>query len=130
MINPYCHRGIPLRVRLDLEENSFTRTCLCPSSYYGDRCQYQNERVSLILQLNTTSYSQYTSFILVISLIDDSIQRIIHSYQQFTYFHIKDHIRNLILIYFIQFDQNISIKNMQYILIFMKECLYIIEEVY
>ncbi|CAF4912589.1 unnamed protein product, partial [Rotaria sp. Silwood2] len=42
-----CHRGLPLQVLLDSHKNLTTKTCLCPPSYYGDRCQYQNQRVSL-----------------------------------------------------------------------------------
>jgi hypothetical protein len=85
----YCQRGLPLRVWLDTNTDLSTTTCLCPPSYYGDRCQYQNQRVALTMHLNTIPYSQHIPFVLVISLIDDSIERFIHSYQQLTYFHMR-----------------------------------------
>ncbi|UJR14206.1 hypothetical protein I4U23_001199 [Adineta vaga] len=85
-----CHRGLVLRTWLDNINRQAVITCLCPSSYYGDQCQYQNQRVSLSLQFRSLSDSIRTSYIIVILLIDDSIERIIHSYQQFTYMSIRD----------------------------------------
>ncbi|CAF1541006.1 unnamed protein product, partial [Adineta ricciae] len=35
-----CNRGVDLRVWLNNENSSTRITCLCPSSYYGDKCQY------------------------------------------------------------------------------------------
>ncbi|CAF1013120.1 unnamed protein product [Rotaria sp. Silwood1] len=83
-----CHRGVPLRVWLHEENNVTTITCLCPPSFYGNMCQYQNQRVSLTMQFQTSSDSRRTLFAIVISLIDDSDEQIIHSYQQFTYLYI------------------------------------------
>jgi hypothetical protein len=83
-----CHRGLPLRVWLNDDENLTTAVCLCPPSFYGGTCQYQNQRVSLTLQFRAFSASRRTLFALIISLIDDSNERIIHSYQQFTYLYI------------------------------------------
>ena len=57
-------------------------TCLCPPSHYGDRCQYQNERVSLTIQFRAFSDSWQTPFIVILSLTDE---RTIHSYEQLTY---------------------------------------------
>ena len=84
-----CHRGLPLRVWLDSEQNLTNTTCLCPPSFYGNICQYQNQRVSLTIQFQTYSDSRQTLFALVVSLIDDSNERIIHSYQQLTYLYIR-----------------------------------------
>ncbi|CAF4145088.1 unnamed protein product, partial [Rotaria sordida] len=39
-----CNRGMDMRVWLGDKDNSTTTTCLCPPSYYGDTCQYQNQR--------------------------------------------------------------------------------------
>ncbi|CAF2836494.1 unnamed protein product [Rotaria sp. Silwood2] len=85
-----CHRGIPLRVWLDEESNLTMITCLCSPSFYGNMCQYQNQRVSLTMRFETGSDSRRTLFAIIVSLIDDSDERIIHSYQQFTYLYI-DH---------------------------------------
>ena len=38
-----CNRGIPV----EMDEEIW---CLCPPSYYGSRCEYQNQRVSLTVQ--------------------------------------------------------------------------------
>ena len=45
----HCNRGLMIRIRLRNQEN--VDKCLCPPSYYGDFCQYQNERASLTLGL-------------------------------------------------------------------------------
>ncbi|CAF4159051.1 unnamed protein product [Rotaria sordida] len=87
--NP-CSRGIQLRVWLNEKNNSTTNTCLCPPSYYGDHCQNQNQRVSLTLAFRVMSDSRSTLFAIIISLIDDSEQRIIHSYEQLSYLSVRD----------------------------------------
>jgi hypothetical protein len=96
-----CHRGLDLQVWLDKEKNLTTNVCLCPSSYYGDICQYQNQRVSLTLQFRVASDSLQTPFIIIILLIDDSI---IHSYEQLTYLPMKNCRRksNIYLLYSIR----------------------------
>jgi hypothetical protein len=78
-----CHRGLNLRI------NEINLLCLCPPSYYGDNCQYQNERLSLAIQFQSLSDSWQTQLAIIISLIDDSDQRIIHSYEQINYFVLK-----------------------------------------
>ncbi|CAF5148900.1 unnamed protein product, partial [Rotaria sp. Silwood1] len=87
--NP-CNRGIQLIVWIDEKKNLSRTTCICPPSYYGDHCQYQNQRVSLTIQCQTLSDSWSTLFTIVISLIDHSEQRIIHSYEQLTYLSVRD----------------------------------------
>jgi hypothetical protein len=86
---PRCHRGLDLQVWLDKEKNRTTNICLCPPSYYGDICQYQNQRVSLTLQFHVTSDLVQTPLIIIITLIDDTDEQIIHSYEQFTYLSFK-----------------------------------------
>ncbi|CAF3312330.1 unnamed protein product [Rotaria sp. Silwood2] len=85
-----CHRGFELRVWLDKQKNITTTTCLCPPSFYGDMCQYQNQRVSLTVQYRALSDVWRTPFVLVVMLIDDSDERTIHSYEQFTYLPMRD----------------------------------------
>jgi len=80
-----CHRSPIIRIWLNKEESLSTTSCLCPTGYYGDRCQFQSERVSLTLRLRTFSDSWRTPFTVVVSLIDNSDERIIHSSEQFTY---------------------------------------------
>ncbi|CAF3617181.1 unnamed protein product [Rotaria sp. Silwood1] len=38
----YCHRGISL-----LFKNNSINKCLCPPTYFGNQCQWQNQRISL-----------------------------------------------------------------------------------
>ena len=62
-----CNRGIPIRYLL--RENISTLSCLCPPSYYGDKCQYQNQRISLTLRIQLTS-DWRKIFVLLITLIN------------------------------------------------------------
>ncbi|CAF3777831.1 unnamed protein product, partial [Adineta steineri] len=57
-----CHRGILI------DDNN---TCLCPPSYYGNRCQYQQAHVSVIIQVMKPTYfdQQYDLFSFVVMLI-------------------------------------------------------------
>ena len=75
----FCHRGIRVFVGLNGEKR-----CFCPPSYYGDRCQFQNERVSLTLQL-TKSCMKFCDGVywLVVTLMDQLDY--IYSYDRFTY---------------------------------------------
>ncbi|CAF0798585.1 unnamed protein product [Adineta steineri] len=85
-----CHRGLDVRVLSDNDKNLTNRTCLCPPSYYGDTCQYQNQRVSLTIKFQAFYDSWRIPFIIIVSLIDNSDQRIIHSYEQITYIPMKN----------------------------------------
>ncbi|CAF1109410.1 unnamed protein product, partial [Adineta steineri] len=81
-----CHRGLRLRVWLNNKSDLITNpVCFCPPSYYGDDCQYQNQRISLVIKFRAPSDSWRTQFAIIISLIDDSDDRIIHSYEQIMY---------------------------------------------
>ncbi|CAF4395012.1 unnamed protein product [Rotaria sp. Silwood2] len=82
---PRCHRGFDLCVWLNNEKNLTTNICLCSPSFYGDQCQYQNQRVSLTVKFQAFSDSWSILFAMMISLIDDSDERIIYSHEQITY---------------------------------------------
>ncbi|UJR29703.1 hypothetical protein I4U23_017251 [Adineta vaga] len=88
----HCHRGLDLRVWLDRRNNLSTSTCLCPPSYYGSQCQYQNQRISLTLRIRGTLDTWQTAFVIVVMLIgdDNNNQRIIQSYEQMTYLSMRD----------------------------------------
>ncbi|CAF4076984.1 unnamed protein product, partial [Rotaria sordida] len=80
MKNWYCNRGIIIHFN-----DNKTNKCLCPPSYFGERCQWQNQRISLTLQL-VHRVETYTIaiFQIIIMLIDE--QRQITSYhEQITY---------------------------------------------
>ncbi|CAF1493972.1 unnamed protein product [Adineta steineri] len=64
--------------------DNYDGLCFCPPSYYGSRCQYQNQRVSLTLVLATVK--KPIIYAIVVTLMeDDNDQQEIHSYHQFTY---------------------------------------------
>ena len=84
-----CHRGLLVQVWSHVNRTSSNITCLCPPSFYGDRCQYQNQRVTLTLKFQAFSYSRRTLFAILVTLIDNTDQRIIHSSQQLTYLYAK-----------------------------------------
>ena len=78
-----CHRGLVVdtSIRNSTGQN---RSCLCPSSYYGHLCQYQNQRINMTIRL--TSDDQHATYVIVSMLMDDSNERQqIDAYEQFIY---------------------------------------------
>ncbi|CAF2762362.1 unnamed protein product [Rotaria sp. Silwood2] len=74
-----CNRGIGIYVGI-----SMTMHCLCPPSYYGDRCQFQSQLVSLILQFSRMCETNcQEAFGIIITLIDQD--NIIHDHEEITY---------------------------------------------
>ncbi len=61
--------------------------CLCPNYYYGDRCQFQRKRITLILRLQTTNVFDHllSTFKVVVLLVRQSITPTIVSHEQFVY---------------------------------------------
>ena len=81
----YCHRGILLFTGLNQ-----TKLCLCSPNYFGSQCQWQNERISLTIQLRWRSTaSTAVIFQLIIILIDQHGQ-LANSYEQLTYVPSRD----------------------------------------
>ncbi|CAF3923216.1 unnamed protein product [Adineta steineri] len=72
-----CNRGLIVRIRSTNEYR-----CMCPPSYYGNVCQYQNERVSLTLGLVQSSRDDV--YIILIILINNKTKEI-QSYEQLEY---------------------------------------------
>jgi len=86
-----CHMGLPVTIKSNQKNNRSSKfACFCPPNYYGSECQYQNQRVSLILHFQTLSLSAKTLFTIVISLIDDTDEKLVHSFESFTYLSIYD----------------------------------------
>ncbi|CAF4713570.1 unnamed protein product [Rotaria sp. Silwood1] len=80
-LSKICKRGILIYV------NNFTENyCLCPPAYFGYRCEYQNQRVSLVLQFRTVEWR--TVFTFVIMLVDENTN--IHSSEQYDYVSLRD----------------------------------------
>ena len=66
-LGSYCNRGVLIWFGLKK-----MKKCLCPPSYFGARCQWQNQRISLTLQLIFRStVSRNVVLQVVIMLIDD-----------------------------------------------------------
>ena len=80
-VDIYCKRGISVYAN-----DSNGRYCLCPPAYSGDRCEYQNERVSLTMQFRTTEWS--TVFNVIIMLLDNCTT--IHSFELLEYLAMRD----------------------------------------
>ena len=97
----HCYQGVGIRIWLNEKTTSFISACLCPPYYYGLQCQYQNQRVNLLIKFQTLSDSLQTLFTIFFLLIDNTDQRIIHSYEQLTYSSVKycQQIFQLTLIY-------------------------------
>ncbi|CAF1406391.1 unnamed protein product, partial [Adineta steineri] len=82
----YCNRGIVI-----FEGKSLEKKCLCPPNYYGDRCQWQNQRISLTFQIRPAGSheNKFSIYDIFIYLIDDKNQ-IIHNYEKINYISSKD----------------------------------------
>lgn len=80
-----CYRGIPINIRINKTQHE--TGCLCPPSYYGDLCQWQNQRVSLTVQIQV-SFEWEKIFKIFISLID--MDGNIQSYDDFEYLGARD----------------------------------------
>ncbi|CAF0942894.1 unnamed protein product [Adineta steineri] len=77
-----CNYGLHIYHRLGV--GNYSSLCFCPPNYYGDQCQYQNQRVSLTLALATVK--KPIIFAIVVTLMEhDNDRQEIHSYHQFTY---------------------------------------------
>ncbi|UJR16974.1 hypothetical protein I4U23_003872 [Adineta vaga] len=48
-VHSHCHRGIDILMVSSTHKNFFEHVCFCSPNYYGNRCQYQADRVSLTL---------------------------------------------------------------------------------
>ena len=78
-----CYRGIAIQ-RLFSSQS----LCLCPPAYYGRRCEYQNQRVSLSVQIQVSS--NWHSVLIVIVTLRDQEQNQIESFDKFNYLPLVD----------------------------------------
>ncbi|CAF1409983.1 unnamed protein product [Adineta steineri] len=77
-----CNHG--LYVTVWSEDDTLKYKCLCPSHYYGDLCQYQNQRVSFTAKL--AAINRQGIYAIIVTLIDDGDDRQqINSYHQFIF---------------------------------------------
>lgn len=83
--NETCNRGVPIS-SLSHKSTSIV-SCLCPPSYYGDKCQYQNQRVSFTLQIRLIA-DWRKIFVFRITLIDTKMN--IESHEWIEYLPSRD----------------------------------------
>ncbi|CAF4870676.1 unnamed protein product [Rotaria sp. Silwood1] len=76
----YCNRGIRI-----LFNDKNTTKCLCPPSYFGNQCQWQNQRISLTIQLIYRTNMYITTVFQVIVMLIDEQNRNVSYYEQFTF---------------------------------------------
>ena len=79
----YCHEGLAALVRLNPHQHAIR--CFCPPNFFGDRCQYQNQRVAITLKLDPVNRQGVRSFLVTLISNDHSDQDDIHSFHQFNY---------------------------------------------
>ena len=79
----FCHDGLSALVRL--APHHYATRCFCPPNLYGDRCQYQNERVIITLKHYPASRQGIQSFFVGLLSEDDQGRQQLHSYLQFSY---------------------------------------------
>ena len=89
----HCQLGLPVRVRLNQKNQSSILSCFCPPNYYGSQCQYQNQRISFALRFQAFSDSHRILFAIVILLIDNTTEKVIHSAEQLIYLSAIDCLR-------------------------------------
>ncbi|CAF3982006.1 unnamed protein product [Adineta steineri] len=78
-----CTRGSLVHLRLG--NDNYTSICMCPPNYYGNQCQYQNQRAVLILTFSAIN-NAHRIYAVFIKLIDDDNNREdIQSYEQIIY---------------------------------------------
>ncbi|CAF0915257.1 unnamed protein product [Adineta steineri] len=75
---PLCHQGAEILIGKNERVN-----CLCSSHYYGNFCQYQNQRVTLTIRIRQENLEKFRVIGIVIRLADHT--GLIHSYEQITY---------------------------------------------
>ncbi|UJR16810.1 hypothetical protein I4U23_003709 [Adineta vaga] len=92
LLEDNCHGGVPIYMlrngSVEASNNNLYIRCLCPPSLYGPQCQYQNQRLSVILQIG--ALNRRNPFIFIIFLLDDDSEQVIHSYHRISYVSIRD----------------------------------------
>ncbi|CAF3631381.1 unnamed protein product [Adineta steineri] len=81
----FCHRGIAVLNGMDE-----TKKCFCPPNYFGSRCQWQNQRISLSLQLIYHSMTSINAIFQVIIILVDEDNGSTSNHEQITYMPTRD----------------------------------------
>ncbi len=81
----HCSGGVPVYLWHNGSTNE--KRCLCPPTFYGSRCQYQNQRVSMTVQIGAPEWR--TAFSFVMYLLDET-ENIVQSYYRLSYLSVRD----------------------------------------
>ncbi|UJR16910.1 hypothetical protein I4U23_003808 [Adineta vaga] len=81
----YCNRGISIRFSINK-----TIKCFCPPSYFGERCQWQNQRVSLTFQLIYRMNKFSTPVFQIMIFLMNEQRKISSYYEQMIYISKQD----------------------------------------
>ena len=84
--NSPCYRGIALLTSTNPE----TKVCLCPPNYFGDQCQWQNQRISLTLQFIWRSTASTNLIFQAMIMLVDEHGHIPSYFEQITYIPSRD----------------------------------------
>ncbi|CAF1245091.1 unnamed protein product [Didymodactylos carnosus] len=69
-LGSYCNRGIGVR-SLKVKDGHRRVVCLCPPSHYGKACQFQNKRLTVLIQIIGT-FNRHLIFRLLVRLFDET----------------------------------------------------------
>ncbi|UJR38889.1 hypothetical protein I4U23_031557 [Adineta vaga] len=123
-----CNRGLVVHHRKNSHSvttatsNNIQLVCLCPPAYYGQWCQYQNQRVSLTVKVRA-AFEFRTLFAIVITLRDNQDNRI-ESFDQAYYYYERDcHTKFNIYLLYATRPKNVSTNHSVRIDIFNKQTL-------
>ncbi|CAF1373254.1 unnamed protein product [Adineta steineri] len=81
----YCNRGILVQI-----DSRAEKKCLCPPSYYGNRCEFQSERISLTIQFKRSIAAEWNTIFNILCLLIDLKTNEIITYEQFSYISSRD----------------------------------------
>lgn len=81
----HCHQGI-----LVLMSGNETKKCLCPPSYFGEQCQWQNQRISLTLQFLSQIKTDFMPIFQIVIMLIDEQEQVVTNHEQLTYMPIRD----------------------------------------
>ncbi|CAF5146960.1 unnamed protein product, partial [Rotaria sp. Silwood1] len=88
----FCNRGIPVM-------DTGLRRCLCPSSYFGERCQNQRERISIVLHIvSSPKFQRNNAIKVILYLVDTASQQILADEEILHFPYVHSSYKHLVLL--------------------------------